>query len=144
MSLFLFTISDINFSKTVFFEPIYQLLSAQISIGIAKKQALMTHFGDANFDVMRSIIPFRSHSTAPFGLPKMNRSCCSNIYLPLGRPLPSHHNITISHNTPFLLDAGALQNALDTLIFVYSSWLTNNPLLDLWMQAACQYPDTFS
>ena len=138
-----FTVVDIDFSKTVFLKLISHFFFAQISIGIAKKQALLAHFGDATFDAMRNVIPFCAHSIAPFGSPKRNRSHCSNISLPLCWPLPSHHTFTLSDNIPLPLDAGKLQNALDALGCVDLSWLTNNPLLDLWLQAVRQDPDTF-
>ena len=57
MLMSLFTIGKIDFSKTVFSIQISHLLSAQLSIGIAKKQALLIHFCDSIFDVMRSVIP---------------------------------------------------------------------------------------
>ena len=57
--------------------------------------------------------------------------------------LPSHHTVTLSDKIPLPLDAGALQNALDALGCVDSSWLTHNHLLYLWMQAALQDLDTF-
>ena len=69
-----FTVVDIDSSKTVFLKLISHFFSAQISIGIAKKQALLAHFGDATFDAMRNVIPFRDHSIAPFGSPKRTRS----------------------------------------------------------------------
>ena len=46
-------------------------------------------------------------------------------------------------DTPLPLDAGTLQNALDALGCVESSWITTDPLLDLWIQDSNQYPDTF-
>ena len=103
----------------------------------------MTHFGDATFDAMRDVIPFRAHSTAPFGSPNMTRSCCSNIALLLLWPLPIHHTVTLSKDILVPLDSNALQNAMDALGYAKSSWLTKNPLLDLWLQAARQDPDTF-
>ena len=139
----IFTVGDIDFSKMVFSKPISQLFPARLPIGIAKKQALLTHFGGATFDVMCNVITFCSHSTAPFGSPKRTRSRCSNISLPLCWTLPKHHTVTLSENTPLPLDTGALQNALDALGCVYSSWLTKNPLLYLWLQDATQDPETF-
>ena len=45
---------------------------------------------------------------------------------------------------PLPLDAGATQNALNTLGCVDLSWLTTNTLLELWLQAVCHDPYTFS
>ena len=129
----MFTVGDIYFSKIVFSKPIYHLFSTQLSIGIANKRSLLTHFGDATFSVMRNVIPFRSHITAPVRSPKRTCSCCSNISLPLCWPLPSHHTVTLSNCIPLTSDAGTFQNAMDDLGCVNSSWLTNNPLLDLWL-----------
>ena len=137
-----FTVGDIDFIKAVFLKPITHLFFARLSIGIAKKQALLTHFGDATFDAMRDVIPFRSHSVAPFWSPKSIRSCFSNIDLPLCCTLPSHHTVTLSDNIPLPLDAGALYNTLDALGCVELSWLTKNLLLDLWMQGARNEPYT--
>ena len=128
-----FKVGDIDFSKTVFSKPISHLLSARLSIVIAKKQALLTQFGNATFDAMREVIPFHAHSTAPFGSPKRNRSRLSNIALPLCWPLTGHHTVTLSVDTPLSLDSGALHNVIDALGCVDSSWLTQNPLLDLWL-----------
>ena len=78
-----FTVVDIDFSKTVFLKLISHFFFAQISIGIAKKQALLAHFGDATFDAMRDVIPFCAHSTATLGSLKRTRSRCYNIGLTL-------------------------------------------------------------
>ena len=45
-------------------------------------------------------------------------------------------------DTPLPSDAGALQNVLDDLVGVNSSWLTMNHILDLWLQSALQDPNT--
>ena len=69
-----FTVDDIKFSKMVFSKPIHQILSALLSIGIANKQGLQTHFDNATFDAMRNVTPFCAYSTAPFESPKRTRS----------------------------------------------------------------------
>ena len=108
-----FTVDHIDFSKTVFSKLISHLFSDKLSIGIANKQALLTHFGNATFDAMCNVIPFCAHSTATFGSPKRSRIFYSNIALPLCWHLPSHHIVTLSDDTPISLDAGTLQNVLD-------------------------------
>ena len=111
----MFTVGHIEFSKTVISKPIYYLFSTLLSIGITKKQALLTHFDDGIFDVMRNVIPLRAHSTAPIGSPKTTYSSCSKISVLLCWNLPSHHTVTISDDTPLTLDAGALHNDMDAL-----------------------------
>ena len=138
-----FTFEDIDFSKTVFSKPISHFFSIQLSIGVARKQALLTHVGNATFDTMCDVILFHAQSTAPFGLPKRTLSLCSNFSIPLFWNLPINHTITLSYNTPLPLDSRELQNALDDLGCVDLYWLTKNPLLDLWLQANCQEPETF-
>ena len=138
-----FTVGNINFSKTVFYKPISRLFFARLSIVIANKQALLTHFGNDTFDVMRNVIPFRAHPTAPSGSPKRTRSRFSKKNLPLCWPLPSNYAVALSDDTPLPSDSGALHNALDAIGYVKSSWLMKNHILDLWLQAAHQDPYTF-
>ena len=49
----------------------------------------------------------------------------------------------LSGDTPLTSDSSALHNELDFLGCVNSSWLTTDPLLDLWLQSARHDPDTF-
>ena len=71
----MFTVSDIYHRNMVLSKPISNLFSDRISIGIAKKQDLLTHFGDANFNVMHNVIPFRTHYITPFTSMKSTHSC---------------------------------------------------------------------
>ena len=52
MPLSVFMVFDINFIKMVFSKLISHLFPYRLSIRIAKKQELLTHFRDANFDTM--------------------------------------------------------------------------------------------
>ena len=67
MSPSVFTVGNIDFSKTFFSKLKPHFFSVQLSIGILKKQALLAHFDDVTSDAMRDVIPFRDQSTAPFG-----------------------------------------------------------------------------
>ena len=130
-------VGDIDFSKTVFLMSISDLLSAILSINITKKQDLLTHFGDATSDAMLNVIPFYAHYATPFAYPKRTYSCCSRINLPFFWPLPIHHTVTLLEDILLQLDAGTLQNSLNALRCVYFFSLTNNPLLNICLHAAC-------
>ena len=51
-----FMVGEIEFNKTRLLKSISNPLSAQLYIGITKKQSLLMHFGDTNFDTMRKVI----------------------------------------------------------------------------------------
>ena len=140
-----FASGDIEFTKIKFAQNPAKLCSVRLPLSAAGKRKLSLHLGDDYFNAIRDPLPFRTAAAkvTPFSSPTRSQRNRTSIALPICWPLPCNHTVTLADDIPLPKDAAELQIALTSFNCGDSAWLTENPVLDLWLQAAHLEPEAF-
>ena len=141
-----FNTGDIEFTKTHFANDPSQLCSVRLPLTANEKRKLSDHLGGAEyFNAIRDALPFRTSDArgTQFSSPTRSQRNRTSVALPICWPLPFNHTVTLADDIPLPSDADELRIALDSFHCGESTWLTENPVLDLWLRAAHQEPALF-
>ena len=142
-----FTVGDIELSKVAFPASPLQLVSSRLPLSLADKANISSYLGPETFATIRNLLPFRMASSAAgtgFVSPtRSTRSSNTNLALPTCWPLPIRHTITLDEDIPLPADAPSLQLALESLGCRDPTWLTEIPLLNVWLHAIATSPASF-
>ena len=140
-----FLAGDIEFTKSSFSRQVSKLCSCRIQLSTQQKQQVKSYLGDNLFEAVKNLLPFRRDGEISFQSPSSSasRRNCTNLAIPRCWPLPRNHTITLQDDIPLPINGTAAETAFQSFNCRDTSWLTNNPLFDVWLRTATLDPTPF-